>query len=104
MGHPDLWGVWVEGRDFPCLKVETWGTQICGAEIDFYSVDSWLSMRRCSASRDMELIRFCTLTMPTTRPLSVTGMSERPLAGGDAADGGAERVFGAGHLEGARHD
>ena len=26
----------------------------------------------------MELIRFCTLTMPTTRPLSVTGMSESP--------------------------
>ena len=36
------------------------------------------SMRRCSASRDMELIRFCTLTMPTTRPLSVTGISARP--------------------------
>ena len=26
----------------------------------------------------MELIRFCTLTMPTTLPLSVTGMRERP--------------------------
>src|SRR6476659_6891201 len=47
-------------------------------EIEFYSADSWLSMRRCSARRDMELIRFCTLTMPTTRPLSVTGMRERP--------------------------
>src|SRR5579875_255010 len=36
------------------------------------------SRRRFSASSAIELIRFWTLTMPTTRPLSVTGISARP--------------------------
>ncbi len=61
-------------------------------------------MRRCSASSDMELIRFCTLTMPTTRPLSVIGIRRQAVAGGQAADGGAQRVLRPRHLEGARHD
>ena len=51
----------------------------------------------------MAPIRFCTLTMPTTRPLSVMGISESPLAGLDAADGGSQRVLGARHLEGLGH-
>ena len=28
-------GLWVLGSSVPCLRGETWGTRICGAEEDF---------------------------------------------------------------------
>ena len=52
----------------------------------------------------MELMRFCTLTMPTTRAALGDGNEGEAPAGGEAADGGSEGVFRARHLEGAGHD
>ena len=90
-------------RPLPGLRVETWGTQIVQLlEILFariFGLDAALFGQERHRTHEV-------LNADDAYDFSAFGDGDEgeAVAGGDAADGGAEGVLRAGNLEGSRHD